>query len=85
MFYSCLARAGYFKPIILSTLRKLGSFLQGHPIYVGILPGNETTSGSLGQGISIATGMAMCDKLVDKNDRKVFCLTGDGELQEGSC
>ena len=85
VLYSCLARAGYFLPEELSTLRKLGTRLQGHPANVGILPGNETTSGSLGQGISIAVGMAMSDKLIDKNDRKVFCLTGDGELQEGSC
>jgi transketolase len=48
------------------------------------LPGVETSSGSLGQGISIAVGMAMADKLLDKTDRRVFCLTGDGELQEGS-
>jgi transketolase len=59
--------------------------LQGHPANVGVLPGNETTSGSLGQGVSIAVGMAMNNKLIDKNDKKVFCLTGDGELQEGSC
>lgn len=85
VLYSCLARAGYFPINELATLRKLGSRLQGHPSTVGILPGNETTSGSLGQGISIAVGMAMSDKLIDKNERKVFCLTGDGELQEGSC
>lgn len=48
------------------------------------LPGVETSSGSLGQGISIAVGMAMSDKLVDKSDKRVFSLTGDGELQEGS-
>jgi transketolase len=85
VFYSCLARSGYFPISELATLRKLGSRLQGHPINVGILPGNETTSGSLGQGISIALGMAINDKIIDKNERKVFCLTGDGELQEGSC
>ena len=85
VLYSCLARAGYFEIKELSTLRKLGSRLQGHPLGAGILPGNETTSGSLGQGISIAVGMAMNNKLIDKIDSKVFCLTGDGELQEGSC
>jgi transketolase len=85
VLYSCLARAGFFATEELATLRKLGSRLQGHPASIGILPGNETTSGSLGQGISIAVGMAMNDKLIDKSDRKVFCLTGDGELQEGSC
>lgn len=85
VLYSCLARAGYFPISELATLRKLGSRLQGHPVNVGILPGNETTSGSLGQGISIALGMAISDKMIDKNERKVFCLTGDGELQEGSC
>ena len=85
VLYSCLARANYFSTEELYRVRKLGSKLQGHPISAGILPGNETTSGSLGQGISIAVGMAMSDKLIDKNDRKTFCLTGDGELQEGSC
>lgn len=85
VLYSCLARAGYFPPEELSTLRKLGSRLQGHPASVGSLPGIETTAGSLGQGASIAVGMAMNEKLLDKTDNKVFCLTGDGELQEGSC
>ncbi len=85
VLYSCLARADYFSTEELLRVRKLGSFLQGHPPNVGVVPGNETTSGSLGQGISIAVGMAMSDKLIDKNNRKVFCLTGDGELQEGSC
>ncbi len=85
ILYACLARAGFFPPEELASLRKLGSRLQGHPSPVGYLPGNETTSGSLGQGISIALGMAMADRLVDKNDRKVFCLSGDGELQEGLC
>ena len=85
VLYSCLVRAGYFPASELATLRKLGSKLQGHPPTVGVLPGIETTSGSLGQGISIAVGMAISDKMIDKNERKVFCLTGDGELQEGSC
>ena len=85
VLYSCLARASFFPIEELTTLRKLGSRLQGHPANYGILPGIETTSGSLGQGISIAIGMAMNNKLIEKNDSKIFCLTGDGELQEGSC
>lgn len=84
VLYSCLARAGYFPTEEMQTLRKYGSRLQGHPGLDTNLPGLETSSGSLGQGISIAVGMAMSDKLVDKNERKVFCLTGDGEIQEGS-
>lgn len=85
VLYSCLARAGYFPTEELASLRKYKSRLQGHPGLDENLPGIETSSGSLGQGISIAVGMAMSDKLVDKNSRKVFCVTGDGELQEGSC
>ncbi|MBM2816248.1 MAG: Transketolase [Ignavibacteria bacterium] len=83
--YSCLARAGYFPVEELATLRKFGSRLQGHPGREVKLPGIETSSGSLGQGISIAVGMAISDNLIDKNNRKVFAVTGDGELQEGSC
>jgi transketolase len=82
--YSVLARAGYFPTEELKTLRKFGSRLQGHPGLDVHLPGIETSSGSLGQGVSIAVGMAMSDKLIDKNDRKVYCITGDGELQEGA-
>lgn len=82
--YAVLARAGYFPASELATLRKYGSRLQGHPARDMGLPGIETSSGSLGQGISIAVGMAISDKLIDKNDRKVFCISGDGELQEGS-
>ncbi|MDX9791060.1 MAG: transketolase [Candidatus Kapabacteria bacterium] len=85
VLYAVLARAGYFPVSELSTLRKFGSRLQGHPgLDVG-LPGVETSSGSLGQGISIAVGMAISDKLIDKNRREVFSITGDGELQEGIC
>ncbi len=83
VLYSVLARAGYFPPEELKTLRKWGSRLQGHPGIDMGLPGVEASTGSLGQGISIAVGMAMSDKLVDKSDRKVFCMTGDGELEEG--
>jgi transketolase len=83
--YASLARAGFFPLDELRTLRQYGSRLQGHPGLDTKLPGIETSSGSLGQGVSIAVGMAMSDKLVDNNGRKVFCVTGDGELEEGSC
>jgi transketolase len=68
----------------MATLRKYNTRLQGHPGRDMGLPGVETSSGSLGQGISIAVGMAMSDALLDHNDKRVYCLTGDGELQEGS-
>lgn len=85
VLYSVLARSGYFPVEELKTLRKFGTRLQGHPgIDVG-LPGIETAAGSLGQGVSIAVGMAMSDKLVDKTDKKVFVISGDGEMEEGSC
>jgi transketolase len=84
ILYSVLARAGYFPVDELKTLRKLGTRLQGHPGRDVHLPGIETSSGSLGQGVSIAVGMAMCDKFADKSSKKVFCVTGDGELQEGA-
>jgi transketolase len=84
VLYSALARAGYFPPEEMKTLRKWGSRLQGHPGIDMGLPGIEASTGSLGQGISIAVGMAISDRLVDKSDRKVFCMTGDGELEEGT-
>jgi transketolase len=84
VMYATLANAGCFPKAELATLRKYNTRLQGHPGRDMGLPGVETSSGSLGQGISIAVGMAMSDKLLDKNDRRVFSLTGDGELQEGS-
>lgn len=84
VMYAALANAGAFPKSELATLRKFNTRLQGHPGRDMGLPGIETSSGSLGQGISIAVGMAMADKLVDKNDKNVFCLTGDGEIQEGS-
>lgn len=84
VLYATLANAGMFPKEELMTLRKYNTRLQGHPGRDMGLPGIETSSGSLGQGISIAVGMAMSDKLLDKNDRRVFSLTGDGELQEGS-
>lgn len=81
--YACLARAGYFDRHKLMTLRKLGSMLQGHPATEHNVPGLETTAGSLGQGLSIAVGMALADK-IDNKERRVVSILGDGELQEGS-
>lgn len=79
--YATLAEAGYFKKEELNTLRKLGSHLQGHPD-MHKCPGVEVSTGSLGQGLSIACGMAKGLKLQDK-DTCVFALLGDGECQEG--
>lgn len=84
VLYATLANAGYFPKSELATLRKFGSRLQGHPGRDMHLPGIETSSGSLGQGLSIAVGMAMSEKLLDRSGARVFSLTGDGELQEGS-
>ncbi len=78
--YTLLAHRGYFPKEMLWTLRKLGSPLQGHP-HLG-LPGIEASSGSLGQGLSIANGIALAGKL-DKKSYRVYCITGDGEVQEG--
>jgi len=81
-WYSVLARAGYFDVNELSTFRKLNSRLQGHPATVENLPGIRMSSGSLGQGLSVAIGAASSKKL--NNDfHLVYCLLGDGELQEG--
>jgi len=79
--YYCMARAGYFPMDRLITLRKLGSPLQGHPDRVA-LPGIEAATGSLGQGLSVAMGMALGLKLGGKGAR-VYCVVGDGEIQEG--
>ncbi|HEX4994356.1 MAG TPA: transketolase [Methylomirabilota bacterium] len=79
--YYCMARSGYFPMDRLITLRKLGSPLQGHPDR-GALPGIEAATGSLGQGLSVAMGMALGLKLGDKGAR-VYCVVGDGEIQEG--
>ncbi len=81
ILYSVLAQLGYFPKEELMTFRILGSRLQGHP--VPICPGIDVATGSLGQGLSIACGIASGLKL-DKNPASVFCLMGDGELQEGS-
>lgn len=83
VLYSTLVRAGYFAAEELAGFRKLGSRLQGHPGFDMELEGIETSSGSLGQGVSVALGMAMAQKLIDKSDLKTFSITGDGELQEG--
>jgi transketolase len=79
--YSAMARSGYFPIEELMTLRKLGSRLQGHP-HSTVLPGLEASTGSLGQGLSIAVGCALAMKLNKKNSR-VYCLMGDGEQEEG--
>lgn len=79
--YSALANRGYFPVEDLTTLRKLGSYLQGHPC-MQETPGVDMSSGSLGQGISAAVGMALAAKLDDK-DYRVYTLLGDGEIQEG--
>jgi transketolase len=82
VWYSVLARAGYFEVSELATFRKLGSRLQGHPATHEHLPGIRIASGSLGQGLSVALGAAQAKKL-DKDDRFVYVLMGDGEQQEG--
>ena len=79
--YSALALAGYFPKEELLSLRKLGALLQGHPDMKHI-PGVDMTTGSLGQGISAACGMALAGKL-QKKDYRVYAILGDGELQEG--
>ncbi len=79
--YATLAEAGYFDEELLWTLRKLGSPLQGHPDSKK-LPGIEASTGSLGNGISQAVGMALAAKVLKKR-YKVFCIVGDGEMQEG--
>ncbi|MBU2553995.1 MAG: transketolase [Bacteroidetes bacterium] len=82
LYYSVMARSGYFPVSELATFRKLHSRLQGHPATIEKLPGVRIATGSLGQGLSVATGLALSKKL--KNDNHtVFCLMGDGEIQEG--
>ncbi|MFH1589624.1 MAG: transketolase [archaeon] len=80
--YSAMARSGYFSVKELKTFRKLNSRLQGHPSYKD-LPGVESSSGSLGQGLSVAVGMALAAKL-DKQNHRIYCIISDGELNEGS-
>ena len=80
-YYAALANRGYFPVEDLLTLRHTGSYLQGHPDMKHI-PGVDMSSGSLGQGVSAAVGMALAGKL-SKKDFRVYALTGDGEIQEG--
>ena len=82
VFYSVLARAGYFPISELSTFRRLNSRLQGHPATHEHLPGVRIASGSLGQGMSVAAGAALTKKL-NHDSHLVYSLHGDGELQEG--
>ena len=79
--YGVLAERGYFPKEDIATLRKTGSYLQGHPDMKAI-PGVDMSSGSLGQGISAANGMALAGK-IDKKDYRVYTILGDGELEEG--
>ena len=79
--YAVMAKAGYFPEERLITLRKLGSPLQGHPDRTA-LPGVEAATGSLGEGLSVALGMALGLKL-DRSAARVYCILGDGEIQEG--
>ena len=81
LLYSALAERGYFHKDELMSLRKFGSRLQGHP-KIGSPPGVEISSGSLGQGLSVANGMAIAGKL-DRKDYRVYALLGDGEIEEG--
>jgi transketolase len=80
-WYATLAERGYFPKEDLVTLRHTGSYLQGHPDMKHI-PGVDMSSGSLGQGVSVAVGMAAAAKF-DKKDYRVYTMTGDGEIQEG--
>ena len=82
VFYSTLARSGYFPVSELSTFRKIDSRLQGHPTTHEHLPGVRVASGSLGQGMSVAIGAALAKKM-NNDDRIVYSLHGDGELDEG--
>jgi transketolase len=82
LWYSVLARYGYFDLKELTTFRKLGSRLQGHPATAEGLPGVRMSSGSLGQGLSVAIGASIAKKM-NNDDHLVYCLMGDGELQEG--
>jgi len=82
LYYSVLARSGYFPVKELGTFRKLHARLQGHPATAEHLPGIRIASGSLGQGLSVATGISRAKKL-NSDDKLVYCLMGDGELDEG--
>ena len=79
--YSCLANRGFFPVEDLKTFRNINSYLQGHPDKNKV-PGVDMTTGSLGQGLSAANGMAIAGKM-DKKDYRVYCILGDGEIEEG--
>lgn len=79
--YSTLAKRGYFNESELETLRKMDSKLQGHPD-MNKVPGIDMSTGSLGQGLSVANGMALASKM-DSKGYRVYCLLGDGEIEEG--
>ncbi len=79
--YSCLANRGFFPIEDLKTFRKIDSYLQGHPDKNKV-PGVDMTTGSLGQGLSSANGMAIAGKM-DKKNYRVYCILGDGEIEEG--
>jgi transketolase len=81
ILYATLAHKGFFPKTELNTLRKIDTKLQGHP-HAGLLPGIENSGGPLGQGLSLAIGMALAAKM-DKKDHRVYCMTSDGELNEG--
>ncbi|RJQ43143.1 MAG: transketolase [Nitrospiraceae bacterium] len=81
LLYALMAEAGYFPEDVLDNLRKIESPLQGHPCCKR-LPGVEVSTGSLGQGLSVANGMALGLRL-DKNPARIYCIMGDGEIQEG--
>lgn len=82
VLYASMAHSGYFKIEELNTLRKFGSRLQGHP-HREFLPILETSSGPLGEGLSQAVGMAIASKMDNGIDKKIYCIVGDGELNEG--
>ncbi len=82
VLYATLAHVGYFPVSELMTLRKFGSRLQGHP-HREYLPILETSSGPLGEGLSQAVGMALASRLDQDNDKNIYCILGDGELNEG--
>ncbi|MEI7689109.1 MAG: transketolase [Candidatus Nomurabacteria bacterium] len=82
VLYATMAHAGYFDKSELKTLRKFGSHLQGHP-HREFLPMLETSSGPLGEGLSQSVGMAIISKMDNGIDKKIYCLSGDGELNEG--
>ena len=83
VFYSVLARSGYFPVAELASFRKLNTRLQGHPTTHEHLPGVRIASGSLGQGLSVACGAALSKRMNKEVDTTVFALLGDGELEEG--